>query len=810
MHLLGSLAKSTGGYGLRSAIKVIQDILVEGADGTTPIADQPIGWLANTVTLYDALKKDIEKGYPALHSSVNKVQIRFPGSELHQNIAKTVCVLQILENLPVSLQNVTSLMHGGVSDADHTDGVKAAVDELIDDPIVPFGEQDGNLCFFSEKLNNIEQERATIPLRSMDLRKIHNEALKEAYSPLPATQLHGSLSVQTGLKVQNISGVPASLAGERSTVQTIVEQVPPNDYEATRTRLTDESRHQSSRNTIFAIGRTTPEMDELVGEIHRCREIANKYRNEPDQDVNKYCTSQLDIAKRKIGELEGLIRRSLQQGSFIFRGEINAVESLDLKLTDAAKKHLADVAEQVFDRYNEAPVRANTNLAEKFLNTNSLAGITSDIDPLSLVQRVSGQPSINTDHKAITSIRDMIERQGSIEGKRLSEIFSDAPYGWSQDTVRYLVAAMLIAGEIKLRVAGREVTINGQQAIDALKTNNSFRSVGLSLREERPSMEVMAKAAERLTELSGDMVVPLEDEISKAASKLFPELQHSYGPLAEKLKRLGLPGADRIESLSNDIRDILSTDASDAPARLGGEDSELYNSLKWAAELKLSLEQGLEETLTELQQYRKGLENLPTSGTPGQLKTELSDPLNDLKERLNHSEFLNYKSQFAGQLTDIKTRVRDTVLAMQSEQGNRIKEAEQDLIRIAEWQYLNQQEQNTLLADLEKLTITAEEDLSGLQMLINQEFNIHSELQDMKTRVQRKGQQFRQEKLREKQETAKQAEGTVIPAKITRSLQPKKRITSLEELSLLINELQRLKGELALVHEFELEISLSE
>ena len=30
LHLLGALAKSTGGIGLRSAIKVIQDILVEG------------------------------------------------------------------------------------------------------------------------------------------------------------------------------------------------------------------------------------------------------------------------------------------------------------------------------------------------------------------------------------------------------------------------------------------------------------------------------------------------------------------------------------------------------------------------------------------------------------------------------------------------------------------------------------------------------------------------------------------------------------------------------------------------------------
>ena len=45
---------------------------------------------------------------------------------------------------------------------------------------------------------------------------------------------------------------------------------------------------------------------------------------------------------------------------------------------------------------------------------------------------------------------------------------------------------MLVAGEITLKVSGREVTVNGQLAIDALKTNNSFRAVGVALRAERP------------------------------------------------------------------------------------------------------------------------------------------------------------------------------------------------------------------------------------------------------------------------------------------------------------------------------------
>ena len=43
LHLLGALAKSTGGIGLRSAIKVIQDILIEGADGHPPSAEHSIG-----------------------------------------------------------------------------------------------------------------------------------------------------------------------------------------------------------------------------------------------------------------------------------------------------------------------------------------------------------------------------------------------------------------------------------------------------------------------------------------------------------------------------------------------------------------------------------------------------------------------------------------------------------------------------------------------------------------------------------------------------------------------------------------------
>ena len=90
--------------------------------------------------------------------------------------------MQILGNLPVNVENVTSLMHASIDGASNEEEVKKAVDELLRDPFVPFGERDGNLRFNSEKLYDIEQERANLPLRSADLRQIKNESLTNAFN----------------------------------------------------------------------------------------------------------------------------------------------------------------------------------------------------------------------------------------------------------------------------------------------------------------------------------------------------------------------------------------------------------------------------------------------------------------------------------------------------------------------------------------------------------------------------------------------------------------------------------------------------
>ena len=134
--------------------------------------------------------------------------------------------------------------------ASQLESLKTAVDELLVDVDVPLGtEKDGSLVFLSEKLRDIEQERGALALRSVDVRRAFNDALRDVFDTLPRVNLHGTLAVSSGLKVQTGSAV-TSLAGDQNPVQMVVELVSPADYDVARNRMLDDSRSRNGRNII--------------------------------------------------------------------------------------------------------------------------------------------------------------------------------------------------------------------------------------------------------------------------------------------------------------------------------------------------------------------------------------------------------------------------------------------------------------------------------------------------------------------------------------------------------------------------------
>ncbi|OQX18971.1 MAG: hypothetical protein BWK76_05990 [Desulfobulbaceae bacterium A2] len=739
LQLLGRLARKTGGLGLRSAIKVLQEVLVERIDHQDRLADNPLGTLANTVTFYNSLRRDIQSSYGYIVEGVKSVADRFPKQPLPLEIAKSIAVLQILENLPVTTRNIAALLQPSVSSPSCRDEVEAAVAALLKDGMVPLGEKNGSLRFLTQAAITLQKQFDQIEYRQVDLRGETNSVLRAIFKPLPSARLNGVRPVTAGLKVV-INGQPSSLEGEKEAIQIHVEFVPSDRYEAVRNERENDSRSSHDRATIFLLARSEPEIDQLAMTMVRCHKFLEQHRSAADPETQEFIRIVAERFDRTAMDAERKLLAALAGGSFVAHGACQPVAVSGPDVQQAARNFLAEAAGRVFDRYGEAAHQADSNLPEKFLKT-PMDRITSNEDPLAVVSRIGGRAQIKADHKALVSIKDYLGQQGQVEGRRLLERFADPPFGWSKDTTRYLLAAAFLGGEIKLRLAGKDHVVKNDETLAAFASNRAFGAGGVALRMERPDPEALMRAADRLCDLTGENVLPLEDVVADVAKKHFPGYQSTFGPLAVDLRALGLEETtliEKAENLANDLTEVVSGDGSDAVKRLGGVESPLHNALVWARQLKKNLENGLREQLKHLYRLRTEIESLPDSGLPAQLKKAATEQLAMVADILGREAFFEETASLGTAAAEIDRLVADTTTELTRQQ---IDLAQEELNRwqaSADWLDLNEDEQVWFNEEINRLALLVDANLDGLKKLLSHDFSLNHRLRDLATQLARK------------------------------------------------------------------------
>ncbi len=283
---------------------------------------------------------------------------------------------------------------------------------------------------------------------------------------------------------------------------------------------------------------------------------------------------------------------------------------------------------------------------------------------------MAGKTSIDTKHPAAVSIHDYLDRTGAVDGRKLLDEFFGAPYGWSKDTTRYIIAALLIGGEIKLRVAGADVTVAADAASEGLKNNNNFNKVGVSLRgDSRPSPEALMRASDRLLDLTGESVVPVEGDIAKAVTKHFPIFQREYAALATKLKSLNLAGVDRAETIQDSIAEILPGDASESTAWLGGVACPLYDDLLWARNVQKAFRNGIDTIIAEIQTHSDEIAALPDFGVTGKLLADTARARSEAQNFISRDDFYAVIPDLQNRLQTLQIAVENTVETLKTEQA---------------------------------------------------------------------------------------------------------------------------------------------
>lgn len=732
LALLQRLAQKRGGIGLRSAIRVIQDVLTESTGDK--LAESTVGTLANTAHIYNVLKSDIRRSYPHVTTSVDRVIDIFGENSLQANVAKSIATLQILDDFYLSPENLTVMMHPSVEATTQKDVIQKIISELKETKGLTLSEIEGQLRFMTDAIIGIEKEKEKIHVGSNEIRKVLEGQIEDIFSPVPTARIANTKSVKTGIQFVR-DGRLTKLLEPNDEIQTELNYSQAAEYADMLEELKQKSTETQNQNKIYFLGQLDVNIDPILEEIVRCLEISSKKNRYTDKEIIDYLNSQFQEAENLKSGLRRTLIAALEKGEFIFRGTSKACKNVSASgLREAANSWLKTCAERIYHKYELAPVQVESATPQRILQFDELKLVPPALNHFSLI-RPDG--SIDVNAAPLKAIHEYLQKEGQVDGRKILDRFSEAEFGWHKDSTRYLITIMFLASEIKLRISGEYVTVKGPSAIEKLSSAVNFNQIGIALhQDDQPTQEQKLCAAKNLTELTLNTVPPLPQKISEAVMKHFPTFLTKYAPHDVKLKNLELPGGERSRAIQEGIEEILKGDASDATFRLGKPDAELYINLIWAKNLQKAFDNGIEEVIKKIREIQAGVDALPNDGLTGELKTQLTPIFEEVKHILNEDTFFEKAADLKDKCSDIENVLSD-VCEKFKEQENLNLSNEIDHIKSSyHWMQLSDEAKQEFSNRLDAISISDKTGLEGIRQIINDVFGINSQLKAIEREIE--------------------------------------------------------------------------
>jgi hypothetical protein len=794
MELIRVLARSTGGIGLRSAIRVIQDVLVDSSrilpPDETKLADRSVGTLATVDDFYKTLRADLNKLMPHVVNAVDKVERLYSDQPLLLQVAQAVAALQPLEEFPRTAENIAALLYPRLGNPSLEDEVREALGRLVGTKEIGLIEdpQANGYLFLSESVGPLRTKRTSYIPSSGELTRVRNEILRDLLEPQPSARLENIKDVRAAVKMGR-----HWLTGEREDIRFQLEIVSGEKWDEHRKSLLVETAQQSEyRNTILWLFRRDDVAEDILPEIVKSEYISSPNQIDErtaDRDVAQYARSERRLAERNREKVEALLRDALLSGTYIFRGRPTPVRQAGDTVEAASKGVLGKVAGEVFHQYHLVKIRPDTKLARRFLEVERLDHMPRDRDPLGLVVQKGGSPRIDVNHPALAetlrAFRAKVDENGvgRLTGKAIQDFFAADPYGWSKDAVRYLFAALLIGGEVEFHVAGEVIKTSGPGAEEAVKSTLSFNKIGIGPRDSKISPETLDRAARRLQKLFGDDVLPLEDYISQATRKYMPEVIEQVGTLPARLRLLELKGEERAQDLIGEITALLRGDAGDAPSRLGAPDNNVLEEINWARAAIQCLDESGERDIRRANRLLNDLDELYAIYPEECAGIAPEDELEDVRSILSSEHFYEQIPDLRSAVRKIFQRVKNRYRDRLTKYRQQVKSALISLENRRDWIRLEQNDQEEIARRLQ-ITLPNEPDatdpIADYKALLISSYSLPGQLSQLEAEVTRR------------QPIIDGGDGPEIETLSLRSIRPPQVIANRTDLEVWLEELRAL------------------
>ncbi len=690
LSLLQKLASRTGGVGLRSVIRLIRDILVDNK-----LADATIGQMAGPEHFYDVLHTDMDKGATKeIVIAADKAVQVFGGNVLAVRICKTIAVMQLLDDFNLSFDNICALLYNTVGGSVDKAKVRDILEEISSSDGLTLQEIDGKYQFMTNAILGIREERNKIIPRESEKAEVLQEQLKDMMSPAPSVNVFSSKTITAGVELTERNR-PYPIFSTQS-LKLNVRFVTGANFEETRQQLLTESTKKENDRTLYWLCTLAKDKEDLLQEIVRCQTIKNRHLNETNREIQAYLRAQQDMAEEKKRDLNKLLRDAWNNSEIIFKGSPQQVNA-DTYKTVALKQ----IAEKVFEKYPMAATNMKGDCVTNLAKYADITTIPPALNPFGIIDTKKG--IIDPSYSAISELKDFIAYRNETTGQELTTHFEKDPYGWSKDTIRYLVALMLKASIIQIRVAGKDITVFGETAVDAMSTNNNFNKISISLNTEGElTVPELLKAAQNLTALfNSSKVAPVKDSIAQEASKKMTRFLPQLNRLLPDFEYFQLAGLQLFKQAINYAQRIKDTEGGDA-AFLLGKDTDCYEAFRYAVDvIKINDQSKVLDSLKHIDKLTKDAATLPDLPQLSDFRKQITNVTQLLNDYIANPDIPKIASEITDLSNQTNSYLSEACIAFQTEGNQKIAESREEIKKMEGYDKLTESEQQqiTILAD---------------------------------------------------------------------------------------------------------------
>lgn len=698
----GGASRHVGGAN-RTIIKLAQQLLVHPE---VALGEQEVGALATLDQIYDLVSGNIPTELRQKIQSI-PADVDHP---LAPAVAKAVCLLQFVQNIPATKENLAAALHPAVDAESRLAEVEGALQALVSAHKVREGERGYRIPSPAE--DDWEARRAQIVARPGDELRILQKTLDELWTPQPSHLFLDTKSFKAGL----------AFGGKTLQEGDLLVQV----ALAEPARLADEieqgrARSHTEPGAVFWVARTDEELNREVQELFRSDEMLQRRAHQAlARDEATLVSDERRRRSKAHEELKRRLRDALLAGFVFFRGNDRSPSENARDLRPEVEALLQRVLPDVFDRFEEGAARVKSKDLESLLSAENLHGLPAVFADLDLVVTRQGQDVFNTESGPLSEILGRITNRAEYgdptSGKALAEHFGKEPYGWDFDVVRLMTGSLLRAGKVELR--SQNQTIESVQTLEAknvLTNNNRFRQATVRPREA-PPVDVVAAS------------IHFEEIFGRAVQELTPaviaqELRKEMTPLAERLRKvLGalaaerLPGQDPLLAAQNVVSELqASSDEKVVNAFNTG-----HKTLEHGLDRLRRLEEHLHvAALEQLRAARRALEvEWPALQADGQADGSLQDPVDAIADILSKETFFNELSALATATSQVQQAYAARFREAAAERAQTYDAALEKLEATPGWNDLEEGVQDEVAAPLRS---RAGQEASGLSLAMLRE-----------------------------------------------------------------------------------------